>query len=295
MAMKELSNAQVTVVGLGLMGGSLAGALRGKCRRVVGVARRAQSIETALERGLIDRGTTDVADGVREAGVVVLAMPVRAIIRQLHEIASLLPEGCLLMDLGSTKARIVAEMARLPDHVQPLGAHPMCGKEKSGIEVADPALYRGHTFILTPLERTSEKALALGCALAEAVGADPLVLEAERQDFLVATVSHLPYLLACALVATADATTSKDPAAWEVVATGFRSTSRLAGSDVTMMVDILLTNREEVLKALDTCQGQLGRLARLVETADEEEMRAVLNVICEMRREMFPVSQQMIE
>lgn len=291
----ELSNAQVVIVGLGLMGASLAGGLRGKCRRVVGVARRAESIEIALVRGFIDWGTTDVAEGVCEADVVVLATPVRAILRQLPEIAPLLPEGCLLMDLGSTKGRIAAEMEQLPAHVQPLGGHPMCGKEKSGIEVADPALYRGCTFILSPLKCTSQEALALGRALAEAVGANPLVLKPERQDFLVATVSHLPYLLACALVATADATTSQDPAAWEVVATGFRSTSRLAGSDVTMMVDILLTNREEVLKALDTYQIHLREMIRLVESGDEEKMREVLGVIRKTRREMYPASQQVIE
>jgi prephenate dehydrogenase len=291
----ELSSAQVTVVGLGLMGASLAGALRNRCRRVVGVARRAESIEIALARGFVDSGTTDVAEGVREAGVVVLATPVRAILRQLPEIAPMLSEGCLLMDLGSTKGRIAAEMERLPAYVQPLGGHPMCGKEKSGIEVADPALYKGCTFILSPLKRTSEEALALGHALAEAVGANPLVLEPERQDFLVATVSHLPYLLACALVATADATTSQDPAAWEVVATGFRSTSRLAGSDVTMMIDILLTNQEEVLRALGTYQDHLRELIRLVETSDEEKMREVLGVIRETRREMYPASQQVIE
>ncbi|HEY67311.1 MAG: prephenate dehydrogenase/arogenate dehydrogenase family protein [Chloroflexi bacterium] len=286
--MKRLTDAQVTIVGLGLMGGSLAGALRGQCWAVVGVARRAETIETALARGLIDRGTTDLADGVREADVVVLATPVRVIMRQLHEIAPLLPEGCLLMDLGSTKSQIVAEMARLPDHVQPLGGHPMCGKEVSGVEAADPAIYRGCTFILTPLPRTSEAALALGRELAEAVGASPLVLEAERQDFLVATVSHLPYLLACALVATADATTSADPAAWEIVAGGFRDTSRVAGSDVTMMVDILLTNRAEILKALDVYQAQLRSLTRLVEAGDEEEMRDVLSTIRAKRKEMFP-------
>jgi prephenate dehydrogenase len=291
----ELSSAQVTVVGLGLMGASLAGALRNRCRRVVGVARRAESIEIALARGFVDSGTTDVAEGVREAGVVVLATPVRAILRQLPEIAPMLSEGCLLMDLGSTKGRIAAEMERLPAYVQPLGGHPMCGKEKSGIEVADPVLYKGCTFILSPLKRTSEEALALGHALAEAVGANPLVLEPERQDFLVATVSHLPYLLACALVATADATTSQDPAAWEVVATGFRSTSRLAGSDVTMMIDILLTNQEEVLRALGTYQDHLRELIRLVETSDEEKMREVLGVIRETRREMYPASQQVIE
>ncbi|MDY7079024.1 MAG: prephenate dehydrogenase [Chloroflexota bacterium] len=286
--MKGLVDTRVSIVGLGLMGGSLAGALRAKCRTIVGVARRAETIETALALGLVDQGTTDLASGVREADVVVLATPVRIILRQLAEIGPLLPEGCLLMDLGSTKTEIVAQMARLPDHVQPLGGHPMCGKEKSGIEVADPALYQGRTFILSPLERTSEAALAAGIALAEAVGARPLVLEPERQDALVATVSHLPYLLACALVATADATTSADPAAWEIVAGGFRDTSRVAGSDVTMMVDILMTNRDEVLRAMYVYRAQLRDLARLVEAGDEENLGSVLSDIRAERMRMFP-------
>jgi len=285
---KRLADTQVAIVGLGLMGGSLAGALRGQCRAVVGVARRAETIETALALGLIDRGATDLTSGVRQADVVVLATPVRVILRQLAEIGPLLPEGCLLMDLGSTKAQIVAEMARLPEHVQPLGGHPMCGKEVAGLEAADPALYRGRTFILTPLERTSEAALGLGRALAQAVGACPLVLGPERQDHLVGVVSHLPYLLACALVATVDALTSADPAAWEVVAGSFRDASRVAASDVTMMLDILLTNREQVLKALDVYQTQLHDLVQLVEGGDEDEMRTILSTIRERRLEMFP-------
>ena len=285
--MKRLTDTNVAIVGLGLMGSSLAGALRGKCRAVVGVARRAETVETALARGLVDWGTTDLALGVHEADIVILATPVRVIMRQLAEIGPLLPEGCLLMDIGSTKTQIVAEMARLPDHVQPLGGHPMCGKEVSGIEMADPALYQGCTFILTPLPRTSEAALSLGRALAEAIGAQPLVLEPERQDFLVATVSHLPYLLACALVGTADATTSADSAAWEIVAGGFRDTSRVAGSDVTMMTDILLTNREEVLKAVDTYQAQLRDLARIVEASDGGNLQTVLTAIRDCRRRMF--------
>ena len=288
MGVNDLCSAQVSIVGLGLMGGSLAGALRGQCRSVVGVARRTETIEAALAQGLIDRGTTDLAGGVRQADVVVLATPVRVVIQQLAEIGPLLPQGCLLMDLGSTKADIVAAMARLPEHVQPLGAHPMCGKEVSGLEAADPTLYRGRTFILCPLPRTSQAALALGCGLAEAIGAHPLVLEADRQDVLVATLSHLPYLLACALVATANATTSADPAAWEIVAGGFRDTSRVAGSDVTMMMDILLTNQEEVLKALRGFGTQLHNLTRLVEAGDEEEMRAALSRIRQERMRMFP-------
>jgi prephenate dehydrogenase len=286
--MSELADAQVAVVGLGLMGGSLAGALRGRCRQVIGVARRPKTIEAAAAQGLIDWGTTELGEGVRDAQVVVLATPVRAILKQLPLIGPLLPAGCLLLDLGSTKAQIVAEMARLPDHVQPLGGHPMCGKEVSGIGAADPALYRGRTFILTPLPRTSPAALELGGALVRAIGAHPLVLDAERQDYLVGTVSHLPYLLACALVGTADATTSADPAAWEIVAGGFRDTSRVAGSDVTMMLDILLTNREEVLKARDVYRGQLRNLTRLVESGDEEALRATLSTIRAKRIEMFP-------
>lgn len=286
--MKLLAECCIAIVGLGLMGGSLAGALRGKCKEVVGVARREESVKTALARDLIDRGTTDLAEGVNQVDVVVLATPVRAIMQQLEQVGPLLPEGCLVMDLGSTKVQIVAEMEQLPDHVQPLGAHPMCGKELSGIEAADPTLYQGCTFILTPLPRTSEEELALGRVLAEAVGAHPLVLAPERQDFLVATLSHLPYLLACALVSTADATTSADPAAWEIVASGFRDTSRVASSEVTMMIDILMTNRDEVLKAVDVFQAQLGNLARLIEAGEEEDLRKVLCGIREERMRMFP-------
>jgi prephenate dehydrogenase len=284
----QLPDARIAIVGLGLMGGSLAGALRGHCRAVIGIARRDATVEAAQTRGLVDRATTDLAYGVSQADIVVLATPVRVILRQLSEIGPLLPEGCLLMDLGSTKAQIVAAMADLPTHIQPLGGHPMCGKETSGIEVADPALYQERTFILSPLPRTSERALALGAALARAVGAIPLVIEAARQDYLVGTISHLPYLLACALVSTADATTSADPLVWKIVAGGYRDTSRVAGSDVTMMVDILLTNRDKVVQAMDVCVSQMRRFAHLVEEGNEDELRETLSAIRDKRREMFP-------
>jgi len=284
---KGLADAHVTVVGLGLMGGSLAGALRGQCRAVIGVARRTETIETALARGLVDRGTADLERGVCQADVVVLATPVRVILRLLTEIGPLLPEGCLLMDLGSTKVQIVTEMARLPGQVQPLGGHPMCGKEVSGIAAADPTLYQGYTFVLTPLPRTSEAALALGRALVEAVGAHPLMLDPDCHDRLVATISHLPYLLACGLVGAAEVMASADPMVWEVAASGFRDTSRLAASDVTMMLDILLTNREAVLEALGACEAQLCNLRHLLENSDEDGLRAALHAVRDRRRSVL--------
>jgi prephenate dehydrogenase len=164
----------------------------------------------------------------------------------------------------------------------------MCGKEKSGIEVADPTLYQARTFILSALPRTSQRALALGEELARAVGAQPLLIEAARQDYLTAAVSHLPYMLACALVTTCDATVSADPLMWEIVAGGFRDTSRVAGSDVSMMLDILLTNRGEVVNAMAECATHLQNLAQLVAESDEETLRERLTKIRDIRKEMFP-------
>ena len=285
---RRLQDCQVTIVGLGLMGGSLAAALRGQCRSVVGLARRAETAEAARTQALVDEATTDLDDAVRQADIVILATPVRVLLDQLASIGPLLPPGCLLMDLGSTKAQVVAAMSQLPEHVQPLGGHPMCGKEISGVQAADPEIYRGCTFILSPLPRTSRAALELGRELVEGTGAHPLVLDAERQDFLVATLSHLPYLLACSLVATADTTTSADPAAWQIVAGGFRDTSRVSGSDVTMMLDILLTNRDEILQSCSAFQAQFGRLVRLLEQGDEAALRRALATLRDKRREMFP-------
>jgi prephenate dehydrogenase len=283
----ELAHAQVAIVGLGLMGGSLAGALRGKCQAVVGVARRRRSVDLALSCGLIDHGTTDLAAGLHRADVVILATPVRVILRLMEEIGPLLPHGCLLMDLGSTKAEVVARMATLPDHVEPLGGHPMCGKEVSGLAAADATLFQDHTFVLTPLQRTSEEALVQGRALVAAVGARPLILAPDRHDRLVATVSHLPYLLACALMSTTEKTAAVDPTVWEVAASGFRDMSRLAASDVTMMRDILLTNQDAVVQALETTIAQLRELGHMVKESDEERLPAALAALRDRRRSLF--------
>jgi len=286
----QLKDTRVTVVGLGLMGGSLAAALRagGACREVHGVARRPETIAEALARGFVDGGTLDLAEGVRGSDVVVLATPVRTIVELIPHLGPLLSPGCLLMDVGSTKAAIVKAMERLPAHVQPLGGHPMCGKEVSGIGAAEAGLYQGATFVLTPLPRTSPEALALAWELVEAVGARPLVMDAHRHDRLVAAVSHLPYLLSLALVAAAEDVAEEDGMVWGLAASGFRDTSRLAASDVTMMLDILLTNREEVAEMLGRLREKLDELARLLEAKDERGLRRIMEAARERRRGLFP-------
>jgi prephenate dehydrogenase len=288
--MKTLAESRVAIVGLGLMGGSLAGALCDQCRAVVGVDRSVEALEIARARAWIQSGTTDVEAGVQDADVVILATPVRVILRLVHSmVAGSLPvrPGCLLMDVGSTKVHITQAMARLPLHVQPLGGHPMCGKEVAGIAAAEASLYQGKTFVLTPLSRTSQGALALGQALVEAVGARSLLLEPQRHDQLVAVASHLPYLLACALVRTAEQRATDDPTVWEVVASGFRDTSRLAASDVTMMSDILLTNREAVVDVLDMCRVEICEFADRLRAGDEQSLKEALMAVQTRRKELF--------
>lgn len=280
-----LAKARVCIVGLGLMGASLAWALRRRraCRQVVGVARRQATASFAWEKGMVDEATCQLAEGLRGADAVILATPVRTVISLLGQIGPLVPEGCIVMDLGSTKQAIVTAMERLPPHVYPLGGHPMCGKEKSGARFADPDLYMNRVFVLTPLDRTGDHALSLALALVQAVGARPLVMDAQRHDRLVAAASHLPYLLACGLVATGE-TFAQDDSLWTLAAGGFRDTSRLAASDVTMMLDILVTNRTFILEALAAFENHLQELGRLLATEDEAHLCRWLQTIAERRR-----------
>jgi prephenate dehydrogenase len=279
----------VAIVGLGLMGGSLAMALveRSLCREVVGVARRQATVDHAVAHAIVHRATTHLADGVSGADLIILATPVRTILYQIRLLAAMPLQPCVVLDLGSTKGDIMAAMDALPPQVQPIGAHPMCGKETSGLSEAVPALYEGAPWVLVPLARTSPGTLALARELVESVGARPLEMEANRHDRLVAAISHLPYSLAVALVLAASEFAAQDDWVWQLASSGFRDTSRLAGSDVTMMLDILLTNQAAIGEALKKASAQLDHLAGLLAAGDEEGVRALLRAAYHQRAPMF--------
>jgi prephenate dehydrogenase len=152
----------------------------------------------------------------------------------------------------------------------------MTGKETAGFEAAEPNLYRNATWVLTPLPRTTAVTVSLATELVEAVGANPVVLSPERHDSLVATISHLPFLAASALVHTTQQTGEEDPAVWELAAGGFRDTSRVAASDTRMFLDILMTNRPAVLAQLDAYIGHLTGLRTCLENDDEAGLAAKL-------------------
>jgi prephenate dehydrogenase len=260
------------------MGGSLGLALRGRVVRVIGIARRAETVQQALEIGAIDAGFATLADGAAMADIIVLATPVSVILAQIEELALLartgrLRNGVIVADMGSTKAQICDALERLPASVQPIGAHPMCGKETSGLDVAEAALYRGAPFVLCPLPRTAAQTVTLVKSLADAVGACPLEMDPVRHDRLAAAISHVPYLASLAAFAAAADVAQRDDLAWRLAAGGFRSTTRLAGSDDQMMADILLSNQEAVLEQLDHLQRHLARLAALLATNDAPRLR----------------------
>ncbi|MBX3012414.1 MAG: prephenate dehydrogenase [Caldilineaceae bacterium] len=277
---KRLSDCSVAVVGLGLMGASLCLDLtKGKlCREVRGVARRTTTVLEAFFAGAVNLATNDPITGVLGADIVILATPVRTIVDVLQEIGPHLQPGTLVMDMGSTKAEICAAMAALPTAVQPIGGHPMCGKETAGFGSAEAGLYHNAPWVLTPLARTSPTTIQLATELAQAVGARPVVLEAGRHDRLVASISHLPFLLASALVHAVAQMGSEDEMVWQLAAGGFRDTSRVAASDTRMFMDILMTNRSAVLEQLDTFTHHITELRALLAQADETALQAKLAV-----------------
>jgi prephenate dehydrogenase len=261
---RVLGDLRLGIVGLGLMGGSLALALRGQVASLLAVERLPDVRQAALRQGIVDVALEALTPDAPPVDLLVLATPVRVILDMLHRLPALRPEGCAVIDLGSTKRAVMAAMDALPPAFAALGGHPMCGKETAGLASATADLFRGQTFVLCPGRRTSPALEATIMSLVSAVGARPLVLDAAEHDRLVAAVSHLPALVASALMRAVPREQQ-----WTISASGFRDTSRLAGSDPRMMLDILLTNRQAILDALTGYESELTTVRAALMRGDE--------------------------
>lgn len=254
----------ICIIGLGLMGGSLALALRGYCARLIGVDPEPATLVLAREKNVVDFATDDLAEALAQADLVILAAPVRTNLALLEKIPQIHPDPLSIIDLSSTKSAVVAAMNQLPQGFAALGGHPMCGKEKAGLAHADGKLFWDATFALTETERTTPALRTLAYQIITIISAHPLWIYAPTHDRWAAATSHLPYLVSSALAA------STPPEAAPLIGPGFQSTGRLAGSDITMMLDILTTNREQVLKALDRYKSTLEEIESAVRNADDE-------------------------
>jgi prephenate dehydrogenase len=276
---------RLCVVGVGLLGGSLAKAARaaGVAREIVGVGRDAARLGPALADGTLDRVTTDVAAGAGGADVVVLATPVAAIERLLEAVWRVAPGDALITDVGSTKGGIVATAQRLAGTraLQFVGSHPMAGSEQSGYAAARSDLFRGATVVVTPTDTSEPRTVKAVTAFWEALGAGRvLTLDAEAHDRAVAAVSHLPHLVACALV---DAVTRLDATAFDVAARGFRDTTRIAAGSAEVWEEIFLANRTAIGAATREFSRALAALSALIEAGDMAALRAALERIKQRR------------
>ena len=266
-----IASADIAILGLGLMGGSLALALRNRCQSLLGCDRDADVLEVARQQNLYAKLSRLPEEVIPEADVVILATPLNSILQLIKLLPELHPGSPVVLDLGSTKVKVSQALEDLPTRFDPLGGHPMCGKEVGGIRHADPELYEGAPFVFTKLERTSGKAQEFAAQLADAIGAYPLWLEPELHDQWAAATSHLPYLVASALAGSTPSEVKP------LVSSGFRSTTRIAATPPEVMMGVMETNRENILGQLRIFQTQLQHYQELLSAGDFSALEAVLD------------------
>jgi prephenate dehydrogenase len=265
----------LVVVGVGLIGGSFALDLKqqGLVGRVTGVGRSRANLEQALALGIVDAIADSVAEAVREADLVLLATPVGAMAAAFQAMAPVLPPDCVVTDAGSTKQDVVAAArAGLGDKIgQFVPGHPIAGAETSGAEAARVGLYRHKPLILTPLPENLPAAVATVQGLWQACGAQVSLMAPERHDHVFAAVSHLPHMVAFALMEEL-AGRPDAQVYFRHAGSGFRDFTRIAGSHPEMWRDISLANKEALVAELDAFIAKLGSLRELLVSGDSQAL-----------------------
>ena len=264
--------AKLAVIGTGLIGTSIALALKqAKIRNLelVGTDHDSAARAGAQERNAFHRVENRLSATVRDADVVILAMPVMAMQQTLEAIAPELPEGCVVTDVGSSK-RLVLDWAEqyLPREVQFVGGHPMAGKETSGPEAADADLFRGKAYCIVPSSRATQQAVSEVTAIAEAVGARPFFIGVEEHDSYVAAASHLPFLMSVALVGCTSKSVNWEDIA-QLASTGYRDLTRLASGDAVIHRDICMSNPEPIVAWIDAFIRELYEVRKLLDDGSD--------------------------
>jgi prephenate dehydrogenase len=259
---------RIAILGPGLIGGSIALALR----RIGGShvtlwARRPEAVGEVIAAGCADAATADLAAAVKDADLVVLCVPVGAMGSLASGIAHLMPSQCVVTDVGSVKGPVLAELRPIfQERGRFVGSHPMAGSEHTGLTAARAQLFDGTTCIVTPEPDTDAPALSVVCAFWNSIGCSVAELPAAEHDECVALVSHLPHLLAATLVNTVAA---RNEHAFRVVGPGFRDTSRVAAGPPAMWREILLENSAAVLPAIDALIAKLSEFRQTLAFADD--------------------------
>jgi cyclohexadieny/prephenate dehydrogenase len=293
--MTVLAFERVALIGIGLIGSSLARVLRRDrlAGEIVACARNPATRDKALELGLADRATEDAAEAVRDADLVVLATPLSAYAAIGARIAPALRPGAIVTDVGSVKQAVIRDLQpSLPASVHFIPGHPVAGTEHSGPESGFAELFRDRWCILTPLPDTDPAALATLTALWERAGMRVVTMDPEHHDKVLAMTSHLPHVIAYTIVGTA--TDLEDSLKSEVIkfsAGGFRDFTRIAGSDPVMWRDIFLNNREAVLEMLQRFSEDLTALQRAIRWGEADKLEELFSRTRAIRRSIIEAKQ----
>lgn len=266
---------RLTVIGVGLIGGSFALKLKqlGLVNEVVGFGRNADHLARAIALGVIDRAELDIIKAVTGADVVILAVPIASIAPIYQHIYPHLTPNTLVTDVGSAKASVIHEITSLLGHCPSrfVPGHPIAGRERSGVDAVDSELYQEQRVIITPLNTTDRNAVALIAALWQATGARVSEMTPDQHDEVFAATSHLPHMLAFALVDMLNEHPELGNV-FQYTAGGFRDFTRIASSDATMWRDIALQNDSAILKWIDAYQSELSKLSDLIATKNAEKL-----------------------
>jgi len=271
---------RLCIIGVGLIGGSLARALRdaGACREVVGAGRNAGNLQTAVELGVIDRYHTSLAQAVSGADMVVVCVPLGAMEGVFNAIKGQLADEVVLTDVGSAKGSVIEAAQRafgsVPEFFVP--GHPIAGTEQSGVEASFPGLYNDRRVILTPLPVTSAAATGRVRDMWEAAGAQVVSMNPVHHDAVLAATSHLPHLLAYSLVDTLARLDDNDEV-FEYAAGGFRDFTRIASSDPVMWRDVCLANSDAILLMVDHYIKDLQALREAIRNHDGQQLLDVFS------------------
>ena len=273
----------VAIVGVGLIGGSLGMALKARrlARQVVGIGRSNDRLEKAVALGAIDRGVSTLEEGVADADIVVLCTTVGHILETLPQALALVRPGAVVTDVGSTKGEIVQRSAGAARFV---GGHPMAGSEQTGVEAATPLLFEEATWAVTPTEATDPEARRMVERLAREVGATTLTLTPQSHDAMLAVTSHLPHVLASALMRQAAATQDAHPQMRRLTAGSFADATRVAASSPALWRDVCLTNQSALREALAAFRGQLDLLEAAIAAGDTAQIEAFFAQGAEAKR-----------
>ncbi|MBI2485898.1 MAG: prephenate dehydrogenase [Deltaproteobacteria bacterium] len=283
-----MSFSKITIIGLGLMGGSLACALKksGRVGEVFGVDLDEKALDYAVREGIIDNGSKEIEEGVNHSEVVVIATYVGIIPQVAMSVASIASKGTIITDVGSVKGKIVKEIEdRLPSHLHFIGGHPIAGTERSGVWASDLRLFKGTRCILTPTLKTQPEALSKVKSLWESVGARIFSMDAETHDRVFSFVSHLPHVVAYALVNSVASQRERDNML-DFAGGGLRDYTRIGASSPDMWSDIFLMNRENVLGSIREFKKALEKIEELIAKEDLRKLKEELDKAVRIKRNM---------